>query len=149
MRFRRVLGAWMVALLATSCSLGGPADAGSINLYLEVDDSQLTVGVDSMTITATARNVGFDPLTLTGPSDCLLYVEVLDRQGTVVWGTNRVCGSMVTEELAAGQEKIQSFVWKGYNFAGGVLSPGLYYIRGVARVTGAAYIGPLLSVALD
>jgi hypothetical protein len=73
----------MVALLATSCSLGGPADAGSINLYLSVDKSTLAID-DSMTITVTARNVGYDPLTLTGPSACLLYIEVRsnkDRSG--------------------------------------------------------------------
>jgi hypothetical protein len=146
-----MMGAWMVALLATSCSLGSSAEAGSINLYLEVDDSQLTVGVDSMTITVTVRNVGYAPVTLTGPSDCLLYVEVLSSQGTVVWHQSKVgcTGSTVTEELVAGVDKIQSFIWKGYNFEGGVLSPGPYYIRGVARVTGASYTGPLLSVALD
>jgi len=100
----------MVALLATGCSLGDPTDAGSINLYLEVDKTQLRIG-ESLTITVTARNVGYDPLTLTGPSDCLLYVEVLTEQGQVVWNSNSACtGSTVTEQLPAGQEKIQSWI---------------------------------------
>jgi hypothetical protein len=137
------------ALLATSCSLGSTADAGSINLYLAVDKGTLPIG-ESMTITVTARNVGFDPLTLTGPSDCLLYIEVLNNQGSVVWNSTGGCtGSTVTEELVVGHDKIQSFVWDGSSLAGARLSSGYYHIRAVARVTGAAYIGPPLSVALE
>lgn len=148
MRFRRLMGAWMVALLATSCSLGSPADAGSINLYLSVDKSTLAIG-DSMTITVTARNVGYDPLTLTGPSDCLLYVEVRSNKGQV-WDSNRDCpGAIVTEEILVGVDKIQSFTWNGTNFAGARLPAGFYQIRAVARVTGTPYIGPPLSVALE
>lgn len=139
----------MVALLATSCSLGSPADAGSINLYLEVDKATLARD-DSMKITVTARNVGYDPLTLTGPSDCLLYVEVLSNQGLIVWNSNGECtGSTVTEDLVAGQDKIQSFLWNGSNFAGARLASGYYRIRGVARVTGATYLGPQLSISLE
>ncbi|HEY5546537.1 MAG TPA: hypothetical protein VIK50_10820 [Gemmatimonadaceae bacterium] len=149
MRFRRVIGAWMVALLATSCSLGSTAEAGSINLYLEVDKGTLPIG-ETMTITVTARNVGYDPLTLTGPSDCLLYVDVLDNQGSVVWNSKGGCaGSTVTEEIVAGQDKIQSFFWNGTSLAGARLASGFYHIRGVAQVTGAAYVGPLLSISLE
>lgn len=149
MRFRCVIGAWLAALVATSCSLGSTADAGSINLYLEVDKSTLPIG-ESMTITVTARNVGFDPLTLTGPSDCLLYIEVLNNQGSVVWNSTGGCtGSTVTEQLVVGTDKVQSFTWDGSNLAGARLSSGYYHIRAVARVTGAAYIGPPLSVALE
>lgn len=149
MRFRRVMGAWLAALLATSCSLGSTADAGSINLYLEVDKGTLPVG-ESMTITVTARNVGYDVLTLTGPSDCLLYIEVLNNQGIVVWNSNGGCtGSTVTEDLAVGRDKVQSFTWNGSNLAGARLSSGFYHIRGVARVTGSAYFGPPVSVSLE
>ena len=149
MRFRGVVGAAVVTVLATACSLGSPADAGSINLYIEVDKGTLPIG-ESMTITVTARNVGYDPLTLTGPSDCLLYIEVLSTQGQVVWNSNGGCtGGTVTEEILAGQDKIQAFTWSGTDFVGLRLGSGFYHIRPVARVTGRAYLGPLLSVAVE
>ena len=139
----------MVALLAASCSLGDASDAGSVNLYLEVDKATLPIG-ESMTITVTARNVGYDPLTLTGPSDCLLYIEVLNSVGQVVWNSTGSCvGANVTQEVTPGTDKVQAFTWNGSNLAGARLTAGYYTVRGVARVTGAAYIGPPLSVALE
>ena len=149
MRFRHVVGSFLVALSAASCSLGDAGDAGSVNLYLEVDKATLPIG-ESMTITVTARNVGYDPLTLTGPSDCLLYIEVLNTVGQVVWNSNGSCvGGNVTQEVTPGNEKVQAFTWNGSNLAGARLTAGYYNVRGVARVTGAAYIGPPLSVALE
>jgi hypothetical protein len=138
----------LAAVLATSCSLGGPAEASSIDLNLEVDNATLHTD-EFMTITLTARNVGYDPLTLAGPSGCLLYVEVLSSQGSVVWSNGSCAGSTVTEEIAAGEVKIQSFTWDGSGLAGARLASGPYRIRGVARVTGAKYIGPPLSIAIE
>jgi hypothetical protein len=140
----------VIALMAGSCSLGDSAETASINVYLDVNPSVLTVGDGVMTITATARNVGYDPLSLTGPSDCLLYLEVRDSQGTVVWHSNRECvGQTVTEELPVGQDKVQTFIWDGTGLAGSPLGVGLYYIRAVARLTNGAYAGPPVSVSLD
>ena len=139
----------MVALLATACSLGDSADAGSINLYVAVDKGTLPID-EAMTITVTARNVGYDPITLTGPSDCLLYVQVLSNQGQEVWNSNGTCvGSTATEELVPGQDKVQVFIWNGTNAAGARLPSGFYHIRAVARVTGAAYVGPPVSISLE
>lgn len=150
MRFRHVIVACCLALLGTSCSLGDAVDAGSINIYLGVDDAQLTVGQDTVTFTVTARNVGFDPLSFTGPSDCLLFVEIFNSTGTVVWNSNTACtGQTVTEELAAAQDKVMAIRWDGRNNAGSFLAPGLYLVRPVARTTGSASIGPPLTVALD
>jgi hypothetical protein len=149
-RLRHVLGACALALLATSCSLGDSTDAGSINLYIDVSDSQLTVGQEVVTFTVTARNVGYDPLTFTGPGGCLLYLEIYDSSGSLVWSSNGSCQpGTVTEELAAGQDKVQSIEWDGRNTAGAFLAPGLYLVRPVARTTGTATIGPPLTVALD
>jgi hypothetical protein len=150
-RFRHLIGACVLALLSTSCSLGDPVDAGSINVFVEVDDPQLTVGQESINVTVTARNVGYDPLTLTGLSDCLVFFEVFDSQGAVVWSSNNSScqGATVTEEIAAGMAKVQSFQWDGRNTAGAGLAPGLYLLRGVARTTGGATIGPGITVALD
>ncbi len=151
MRLRRHARALAtVALsLAASCSLESTGTAASINLYVSVDQSTIDVG-ESMNITLTARNVGYDVLTLTGPSDCLLFIEVLDNQGAVVYHSNGGCtGSSVTEELQAGETKVQTFPWNGSNLAGARLPPGFYHIRGVARLTGGAYNSPLLSIALE
>ena len=151
MHFRHVMSALLLALSTASCSLGDSVDAGSINVFVAVDDAQLTVGEETITFTVTARNVGYDPLTLTGPSDCLLYVEIFNTQGTMVWSSvqGSCQGATVTEEIAAGQSKDQSFPWNGVNVAGAYLAPGLYLVRGVARTPGTSSVGPALTVALD
>ena len=149
MRIRHVIGVFAVALASATCSLGGTEDAGSMNVYIAVDKATLFVD-DTMTITVTARNVGFDPVTLTGPSGCLLYVDVFDTQGNVVWSSNGGCSpQVVTEEILGGLDKVQSFMWDGTNLAGGRLASGFYHIRGVARVTSGAYAGPPLSVSIE
>jgi hypothetical protein len=145
----RWIGSLATVLLAASCSLGNPADAGSINVDVSMDKGALPIG-EAVVVTVTVRNVGYDPLTLTGPSDCLLYVEVLSAQGDVVWNSNGGCvGSTVTSEILAGDDYQQQFTWTGVNLSGGRLASGYYHVRGVARVTGAAYIGPVRSIALE
>ena len=125
-------------------------DAGSINLYLDVDKGTLPVG-ESMNITVRALNVGYDPVTLTGPSDCLLYVEVLSSQGQVVWHSqgavqrpdrDRGVGAGLRE--GPDGESGTAPTWPGRR-----LTAGFYHIRGIARVTGSTYIGPPLSVSLE
>jgi len=150
-RFRHVMSASLLALSTATCSLGDSTDAGSINVFVAVDDSQLTVGEETINFTVTARNVGYDALTLTGPSDCLLYVEIFNSQGSMVWSSvqGSCVGATVTEEIAAGQAKDQTFPWTGVNVAGAYLAPGLYLVRGVARTPGTSSIGPALTVALD
>lgn len=136
-------------LLVAACSLDAPGDQASINLYVSVDKSTLPDG-QVMTITLTARNVGYNALTLTGPSDCLLHVDILDGQGGIAWNSSTQClGQVVTEDIEPGDDKVQSFQWAGVGLAGARLAPGFYHIRPVARLTGGAYIGPLLSVALE
>lgn len=148
-RLRHVRKASVLALLAMSCSLGDPADAGSLNLFVDVNPSTLSIG-EEMTIIALARNVGLENLTLTGPSDCLLYVEILNNQGQVVWHSNGTCsGANVTEDLIPSGEKTRTITWRGENLAGARLAAGFYHIRPVARVTGAPYVGPPVSVALE
>ncbi len=149
MRPLRWIGSLATVLLAASCSLGDPVDAGSINVDVNMDRGTLPIG-EAVVVTVTARNVGYDPLTLTGPSDCLLYIEVLSTQGQVVWHSNGQCvGSTVTNEILAGDDYVQQFTWTGVNLGGARLASGYYHVRGVARVTGAAYIGPVRSIALE
>jgi hypothetical protein len=149
-RFRHVLGVCALTLAAVSCSLDTPLDAGAPEVLIELSDDQLTVGQESITITVTLRNVGYGSLTLTGPSDCLLFAEVLTPQGTPVWSSNTGCaGGSVTEEIASGETKTQSFSWAGTNTLGQGLAAGLYIVRGVARTTDRATIGLSLTVSLD
>ena len=149
MRIRQVVSAIAIALVAGSCSLGNPEDAAVINLFLDVSDAQLAVD-EEMTITVTARNVGFEPVELTGPSNCLLYLDILDTQGNIVWNSNSQCtGGSVTETVVVGVDKLQTFTWAGTNQAGARLTGGFYHIRPVARLTGSLYFGPPLSVSLE
>jgi hypothetical protein len=136
------------ALVAGSCSLGNPEDDALLTLFLEVNDAQL--GVDEeMTVTVTARNVAVDPVELTGPSNCLLFIEVLDNQGAIVWNSNGQCGATVTEAIPVGSDKVQAFTWAGINQAGARLTGGFYHIRAIARLAGSLHFSELVSVALE
>jgi hypothetical protein len=150
-RLRHLVSALLLVLSTATCDLGDSVDPGSIDVFVAVDDANLSVGEESVNFTVTARNVGFDPVTLTGPSDCLLYVEIFNGQGTMVWSSVQASclGATVTEEIVAGQAKSQTFAWSGVNVAGAYLAPGLYLVRGVARTPGTSTIGPPLTVALD
>jgi len=150
-RFRRVLAACALALATVSCSLEvAPTGSSSINVFIDVSDAQLTVGQETITLTVTARNVGNKIITLTGPANCLLFVEVRDTQGLLVWDSTGSCqGGSVTEELAIGAERVQSVTWNGTNQTGAPLAPGNYTVRAVARVTGGAYVSPSATIALD
>ena len=123
-------------------------EPGSVNVLIEVDKVELPLG-DSVTVTVSALNVGNDPVTLTGPSDCLLYVDIINTQGVVVWHSNNGCSTnTVTESLPAGQNKVQKFVWNGAALTGGRVTGGFYLVRGVARTTGTWSTGPTLSIAV-
>jgi hypothetical protein len=144
-RLRHVIGAGSLALLFTSCSLGDSADTRSINVFLNVDKSVLPVG-ESLTIITTAKNVGYDPLNLTGPSNCLLWVEILSSAGQVIWRSDTQCSSTsVTETLAPGEEKSQTFLWPGTNQEGGQLF-GDFHLQPVARLSTGATAGPLIKI---
>ena len=148
MRLRQLVRACAAVLLATSCSLGSENDATSIDVFVEVDKNTVPRG-ESVTITVTARNVSNEPLTLVGPSDCLLFTEILNTQGQLEWNSNTGCtGSTVTESLAAGQEKVQSFVWNGINLQGTQVPGGFYVIRGIARLAGMMWSGLPLSIEI-
>ena len=150
-RFRNVLGACALALASVSCSLDvDSVGANAINVFIEVSDAQLTVGQETVTLTVTARNVGDRDITLTGPANCLLFIEIRDPRGLLVWDSNASCqGGTVTETLAVGADRIQTFTWDGTNTAGAPLAPGPYNIRAVARVTSGAYVSPAATIALD
>lgn len=96
MGIRRLIPALAVAVTATSCSLDVPTDVGNIAIYLEVDKATLPLE-ESVTITARARNVGYDTITLTGKSDCLVFIQVLNSAGLIVYNAEQTCtGQTVT-----------------------------------------------------
>ena len=148
MKFRQVVSTMAVALVTGSCSLGSPQDDALLNLFLEVNDAQLAVD-EEMTITVTARNVAVEPVELTGPNNCLLFIEVLDNQGAIVWNSNSQCGATVTETVLVGADKVQVFTWAGINQAGARLTGGFYHIRAIARLATSLHFSELLSVALE
>jgi hypothetical protein len=146
---RRLVPLLAGVLILPSCSLDVPGDVGSIVLYLEVDKGTLPVD-ETVTVTVTARNVGYDPITLTGPSDCLLYIQILSSSGLVIHESDDNCtGAEVTEPLDAGNDKVMVFTWDGTTSAGARAASGLYNIRGIARVTGNPYLGPPLTIAVE
>lgn len=148
MRLRHVIGAGSLALLFTSCSLGDSTDTNSIFVFIEVSKSTLPIG-ESMTIIARAKNVGYDPLTLSGPSNCLLWVEILNTAGQVVWRSDTACNpDSVTETIEPGEEESQSFTWAGTNQDGGQLH-GDFSIKPIVRLTGLATAGQPISVRVE
>lgn len=138
-----------VSVLLASCSLGGP-EPSSISLSLEIDKEILAIG-ETMQITATATNFGYEPLSLTGPTGCLIYFQVQPAAGGIsVYNSSDGCtGVTVTEEIASGAQKTQVFVWEGLGSNGVRLGSGQYILRGNVRVTGNTYLGPALAFRIE
>jgi hypothetical protein len=148
MTFSRVGCLLLSASVLTACSLGGP-EPGTISLTLEVDRTSLPVG-ETMQITTTARNLGEQMITLTGPNDCLIYIEVFAQVGGSVYDSLDNCtGATVTENLAPGAERTQVFTWAGVSRFGTRLTSGPYTLRAIARVTGNHYSGPALQIQVE
>jgi hypothetical protein len=149
-RIRRLIGILGVAIASSSCNLDVPDDGVSLALYIAVDKGTIELG-DSVTVTVTARNVGFEPFTLTAPSDCLLYIDVYDARDSQIYNSALSCtGASVTQEIAAGADFVRTFVWHGNGTAGARVPSGLYRIRPVAQLTGRpGYPGPSATVAVE
>jgi hypothetical protein len=104
-------------------------------------DVQLSLGANTLStgqttdITVTARNSGEGPISLEGPSDCLLAIRILNGAGTVVYNTDRNCaGATISAQLGGGQQRVQAFAWDGRSNAGVRVPPGSYTIEGVVRL---------------
>ena len=124
-------------LVLTSCFSSLEPDIDSIVLDMEVDRTTVSFG-EVLTVTLTATNQGPRVVTLSGPSECLLYFEVYPESsggGPVYRSINHCAGGIVTEELAEGETKRQTFTWDASTDAGARVPSGRYAIRGLARVT--------------
>lgn len=150
MFLRRSLLPVLLAGALGSCSLDSTGNGPAIALDLEVDRTTLPRDA-TMIITARARNVGVSTLTLTGPMDCLLFIEVfVSGNNSPLYSSAADCtGVAVTEEILAGGQKEQVFTWAGVSNNGTRLPEGGYSIRAVARVTGNGYAGPPLVIRLE
>jgi hypothetical protein len=139
----------LIATLLGSCSLDD-GEHSSVALTLEVDKVDLPPG-ESMRVTAIARNIGSRTITLSGPADCLIYIEVRPEVGSqVLYNSSTGCsGASVTEELEPAAQKIQTIDWQGQSDAGIRVPSGNYILRGIVRVTNDPYLGPGLLIRVE
>lgn len=152
MNGRRVLLSLLAAAAAVSAvSCGDPwgTDDGKIALYVEVDRSVIAQG-EELTIVATARNIGSQPVTLSGPADCLLFFEVLNSDGTGVYNMADECtGAATTVTVEAGADLERTLKWQAQGRSGLRVAPGYYLIRAVARLLPDAYAAPPVQVLVE
>lgn len=153
MRTRHLIGVLAAALAASSCSLETGDDGPQVAIYVSLDQGTLQSAseteLDTVMVTVTARNVGYSSFSLTGPSDCLVYMEVYDNDENRVYSSAATCtGQSVTEELPEGEDKVLTFPWNGTNTAGARVPDGFYRIIGVAAITGRTYVGTPATIAV-
>jgi hypothetical protein len=146
---RRLLPVLAGALLA-SCSLEIAPNTSNIIVTIAVDKGTLLLD-ESVLITVRAQNVGYDVITLTGPSACLMYVQIRSTEtGVLVHDSAADCsGTTVTEEIAPGEERTQTFSWDGLSDGGARAVAGFYSIRGIVRVTGDPRTGNPATIAVE
>lgn len=139
-----------MGLALSSCSLEVPDDGVSIALYISVDKGTISLG-EVVNVSVRAVNVGNEAFSLSGPSDCLIYVDVYDADDARIYNSASFCtGNEVTQEIPAGAELVRSFVWDGSGSAGSRVPSGLYRIRPVAQLAGRpGYPGPSATVAVE
>lgn len=151
MTVRRLLLAFplVAALAAGSCGDPWGTDDGKIALYVEVDRSIIGQG-ETLTMVLTARNIGSNTVTLSGPSDCLLYFEVLNKEGVTVYNQAEECsGGATSVTIAAGEDLERTLTWQAQGRSGSRVPLGYYLIRGIARLTPDAYAAPPVQVLVE
>lgn len=148
MRFLRTLMP-LVAIALVSCDSLDVGDDQAVALFLELSTTTIPLG-GSIQATVTVQNVGSDEVLLSGPSDCLLYIEVLNSSATRVYSSAFACsGATVTESLAPGLERTATTTWDGTSNQGSRLPPGDYHLRPVVLLTSGAYAQPGANVNVE
>lgn len=139
----------LTAMALVSCGDPWGTDDGKIALYIEVD--RTVIGQDeSLTMTLTARNIGSEDVTLSGPEDCLLFYEVLNTNGTNVYSLTDECvGAATTVTLAAGADLVRTLVWQAQGRNGTRVGQGYYFIRAIARLVPDAYAADPVRVLVE
>lgn len=153
MQLRHVMGMLAAVVAVSACSLETGDEGPQVAIYVSLDKGTLQSAseteLDTVMVTVTALNVGYSPFSLSGPSDCLVYMEVYDNDDNRVYSSAATCtGQQVTEELPEGEDKVLTFPWNGTNTAGARVPDGFYRIIGVAAITGRTYVGTPASIAV-
>ena len=129
----------MATVVGTNPPVSGSAPftvrlGGVLDIQLSLSTSTLPNG-QTTDITVTARNSGEGPISLEGPSDCLLAIRILNSAGTVVYNTDRNCsGATISAQLGGGQQRTQTFTWNGSSNAGVRVPSGSYTIEAIVRL---------------
>jgi hypothetical protein len=137
-------------LLTLSCNaLETDPERERLTILTSVDKSTLGLN-ETMSIAVTVHNVGLEALPLTGPSDCLIFIEVLDTDGDRRYTSASQCsGNTVTEEIAAGAQRTASFLWDGNANSGSRLPSGLYLLRPIVLLSSGARPGLGEEIAIE
>ena len=107
---------------------------GVLDIQLSLGTNTLLTG-QTTDITVTARNSGEGPISLEGPSDCLIAIRILNSAGTVVYNTDRNCsGSTISAQVGGGQQRVQAFAWDGRSNSGVRVPTGSYSVEALVRL---------------
>ncbi|HEX7122603.1 MAG TPA: hypothetical protein VF178_09570 [Gemmatimonadaceae bacterium] len=149
MRLSRGLLSLLVPAVLSCTSFDSPGGPG-IALYLELSATTVPTSGDPINATIIARNVSTGPLTLSGPNDCLLYVEVWNSRSQRVYSSASQCaGAVIDEELGPGETKTATVTWAGTTTNGDRLPAGIYRMHPVALLPGGAYSQPGANVRVE
>jgi Intracellular proteinase inhibitor len=143
---------WMVCaglLAASACvSLDNPGAENTLAINMFIDKPTIVLG-DSATISITATNFGDNPVTLSAPGGCYLFIEVYSLNGQYEYGSGDSCrGAITTTTLAPGKDMMATIQWDGRTTAGPRLNPGPYTMRAAARLLDRSIVGGGITVTV-
>jgi hypothetical protein len=137
---RRVLSA-AACLAAVSCSLDEPVSEVTLAVTFGVSAPTVPTG-GTIEVSVTARNYGSAPVTLSAPSQCLLFFQVHAVGGNVMFRSFDECvGNSTTQVIPPGEEFSMSFQWDGRGSTGARLVGGTYLLRAGALLGASAILG--------
>jgi hypothetical protein len=136
------------ALVLSSCSIDDPTPL-QLALNLELDQTLLAVN-DSVEVTVIATNYGSKPIALTAPAGCLLFYDVRNANGTLVFRSSESCsGPAVTETIQGGVERRAVLHWDGRGSNGLRVPSGNYAIQAGAAVAEGSRVGAAAVVRVE
>jgi Intracellular proteinase inhibitor len=136
-------------LAAGACvSLDSPGAINTLAINMFIDKPTIVPG-DSATISITATNFGNNPVTLSAPGGCYLFIEVHSLNGVYEYGSGDSCrGTITTATIDPGKEMMATIHWDGRTTAGPRLNPGPYTMRAAARLTDRSIVGGGITVTV-
>ena len=136
-------------LAAAACvNLDNPGAVNTLAINMYIDKPTIVLG-DSATISITATNFGNNPVTLTAPGGCYLFIEVHALNGAYQYGSGDACrGAVTNATIEPGKEMIATIRWDGRTTAGPRLNPGPYSMRAAARLADRSIVGGGITVTV-